>query len=68
MDQLDGLGLHYEVGFDKHDQGNLANIIVFGSVNNAPVYDFTAALRGETPRIVHRLANDAENAVFGVRG
>ena len=30
--------LEWEVGFDKRGQGKLANIIVFGSINNAPVF------------------------------
>lgn len=64
-DRLDALGLAYEVGFDKSGQGNLANIIVFGSINNAPVYDFTAALRRETPNIVRHLANAGEDSVLG---
>src|SRR5699024_6265133 len=68
MDRIDAIGLAYEIGFDKHEQGKLANIIVFGSINNDPFDDFTAALRGEIPRIVHRLGNDAETAVFGVKG
>ncbi len=64
-DQLDSGGLNYEIGFDKVGQGNLANIIVFGSINNAPVFDHTAALRRETPLILHHLGDAGEDSVFG---
>lgn len=57
--------LHYEIGFDKVGQGNLANFAAFGSVNNAPVMDHTAALQRETPRIVEKLGAAAEAAVLG---
>lgn len=63
--QIDSLGLDYKIGFTKGGQGNLAHIIVFGSVNNAPVYDFTAPLRHQTPLIVHELSGAATNSVFG---
>ena len=66
--RLDAIGLAYEIGFNKHGQGHLANIIVFGSINNAPVYNFTDALRRETPLLVNRLANAGEDAVLGGAG
>jgi hypothetical protein len=42
-------------------QGRLAHIIVYGSVNNAPVYDHTAGLRrpNPDPRDVRGTAEDA---------
>lgn len=56
--------LEYEIGFNKVRQGNLANIIVFGSVNNAPVYNFYGPLLRRTPYFVEHLARVAEDAVF----
>jgi hypothetical protein len=47
------------------DQGSLAHIIVYGSVNNAPVYDHTAALRRAAPRATNWLADVAEESVLG---
>lgn len=54
--------LDYEIGFDKQGQGNLANIVVYGSVNNAPVFDHTNSLRREVPHMVRNLADEAEDA------
>lgn len=56
--------LDHIVGFNKTGQGNLANIIVFGSVNNAPVYNFYGPLIRRTPFFVEHLARIAEAAVF----
>lgn len=55
----------YEIGFNKVGQGNLANIAAFGSVNNAPVFDHTAALRRETPHVIQKLAEAAEDEALG---
>lgn len=63
----DRLGLSWEVGFKRHGQGKLAHIIVFGSVNNAPVYEFHGPLRKKTPEMLRRLGADAEDAVLGGR-
>lgn len=57
--------LELEAGIEKVGAGKLAHIIVFGSVNNAPVYDHTAALRRTTPYAVNVLADVAEDAVLG---
>jgi len=46
-------------------QGSLAHIIVYGSVNNLPVYDHTAALRRSTPEILEMFADAAEESVLG---
>lgn len=46
-------------------QGRLAHIIVYGSVNNGPVYDHTAALRRTEPAAVRALADAAEESVLG---
>lgn len=64
-DVTDYIGLAFEVGFDKVDQGELAHIIVFGSVNNAPVYDFHGPLVRETPRLANDLGDDAYASVLG---
>lgn len=59
----------YEIGVDKNsDQGPLAHILAFGSVNNAPVVDKNAALRRELPIIQEHLADAAEESVLGRRG
>ena len=65
-DRTDTLGLAYEIGFDKQEQGNLANIIVFGSINNAPVYDFYGALYAEALGLVNKLAAAGQESVLGV--
>lgn len=57
--------LELEVGFDKEGQGELANIIVFGSINNGPVYDFRARQRAAIPAIVDDFADMAEDSVLG---
>lgn len=54
-----------EAGIEKKGAGKLAHIIVFGSVNNAPVYDHTAALRRTTPFALNALADVAEDSVLG---
>lgn len=46
-------------------QGRLAHIIVYGSVNNLPVYDHTAALRRSTPAILEMFAGDVEDSTLG---
>ena len=56
--------LDYVVGFHKSGQGNLANIIVFGSINNAPVYNFYGPLTRRTPFFVEHLARVCEAGVF----
>lgn len=63
----DHLGpLHYEIGFDKVGQGNLAVFAVYGSVNNAPVMPTPYALAlPELREIERHLANEAEDAVLG---
>ncbi len=66
-ERIDTLGLHYEIGFDKAGQGKLANIIVFGSINNAPVYDFYGALYAETRTLASKLADAGHDSALGVR-
>jgi hypothetical protein len=46
-------------------QGRLAHIIVYGSINNTPVYDHTAGLRRATPRILERFAGQLEDDTLG---
>jgi hypothetical protein len=48
-------------------QGRLAHIIVYGSINNGPVYDHTAGLRRATPRILERFAGQLEDDTLGVK-
>lgn len=60
--------LDYEIGFNKVRQGNLANIIVFGSVNNAPVYDFYGPLTRRAPYFVEHIGRIAEDSVFSGPG
>ena len=54
-----------EVGIDNVGAGKLANIIVFGSINNAPVYDHMAGPRRALPRVERMAGNAAEDSVLG---
>jgi hypothetical protein len=65
--EYDRLGdLHYELGFNKVGQGSLANIAVYGSINNAPIMGTPAdALRVELPYILRHLGDEAAEAVLG---
>lgn len=59
----------FEIGVDKNaEQGPLANILAFGSVNNAPVVDQTASLRREMPKIQMHLGDAAEDCVLSDKG
>lgn len=61
--------LEYELGFNKVGQGNLANIAVYGSVNNAPIMGTPAdALRIELPHIMRHLGDEGADAVLGGDG
>jgi|GEM_PF-5750203 len=64
-ERRDALGLAWSIGFEREGQGELAHIIVFGSVNNAPVYNFHGPLHRQRPKIAHKLGVEAENAVLG---
>ncbi|MCB9377020.1 MAG: hypothetical protein H6515_14290 [Microthrixaceae bacterium] len=55
--------LSWEVGFNRRGQGLLANIIVGGSINNAPVYPWLGPLEREIPLLEQRLADQAEQTV-----
>ena len=65
--QLDPLGLRFEIG--ELDSGGpqwgLAAILAFGTSNNAPVVDHTAALWREAPVMLNHLGGDAADSVFG---
>jgi hypothetical protein len=66
----DRLGLlRYEIGFTKAGQGNLGNIAVYGSVNNAPVMQSPAYhAEREAEEIVRHLGDAGEDAVLGGDG
>ncbi len=58
--------LEYEVGFDKRGQGNLANILVFGSINNGPIMSSPADhARRDVPFLERDAADMAEGAALG---
>lgn len=58
--------LDYEIGFDKVGQGNLANIAVYGSINNAPVMESPEMIaRYELPEIERHLGDVGEESVLG---
>lgn len=63
-----GYAAEIGLGPKKGTQGSLAHIIAYGSVNNAPVYDHTSALRRSTPAIERMFADGAEDAVLGGDG
>lgn len=54
-----------EVGIEKKGAGKLAHIIVFGSVNNGPVYDHMAGPRRALPRVERLAGKRAEDSVLG---
>lgn len=57
-----------EIGIEYKGAGKLAHIIVYGSVNNGPVYDHMAGPRRALPGIADDLADMAEDSVLGARG
>ncbi len=57
--------LSFEIGFDKGGQGSLAHIIVYGSVNNAPVFSNLTALRRALPEIERDMADAGVKSFFG---
>jgi len=61
------VGLGFEVGIDKVGQGRLGNIAAYGTSNNAPVFDHTAAARREVPLIVNHLGDALEESALGGR-
>lgn len=54
-----------EIGIESEGAGKLAHIIVYGSVNNDPTYDHTAALRRSEPKILEMFGDTAEESVLG---
>lgn len=54
-----------EAGVEPRGSGKLWRIIVFGSTNNEPVYDHTAALRRSIPFALNALGVAAEESVLG---
>lgn len=54
-----------EVGIESKGAGKLAHIIVYGSVNNGPVYDHMAGPRRALPRVWEMLAQVGEDSVLG---
>lgn len=57
-----------EIGIENKGVGKLFHIIAYGSVNNEPVYDHTAALTRSTPPIVREFADMLEDATLGAGG
>lgn len=55
--------LHWEIGFNRVGQGNLADIIVGGSINNAPVYPWLGPFEREVPVLEQRIADAAQDVV-----
>jgi len=49
----------------KKNQGSLAHIIAYGSINNAPVYDHTAVLRRHKEDIDRMFGDDVEKSTLG---
>jgi hypothetical protein len=62
----DRLGpMAYEIGFDDEGQGELANIAVYGSVNNAPIMSSPGMhALVEMPHILRHLGDEGEEAVL----
>lgn len=58
-----------EIGYNRSAgrQGSLVWIILHGSINNAPIWDYTAAARRSTPAIEEMFAGDAQDATLGVK-
>lgn len=67
FEQRDRHGLAYEIGeLDSAGrQWGLAAILAYGTSNNAPVVDHTAALRNESGLIQKKLGDVAEDSVLG---
>jgi hypothetical protein len=61
----------YLIGFNtgsRRHQGSLAHIIVFGSVNNAPVYNFYGPITRRAVPFVEHVARIAEDSIFTTKG
>lgn len=58
-----------EIGFSpiRGTQGRLAHIILYGSINNAPVWDYTAGLRRSEPEVLELMARAGEDATLGAK-
>jgi len=56
-----------EIGIEYKGAGKLAHIIVYGSSNNAPVYDHGKALWRAIPAIEKLVADAGEGSVLGGR-
>ena len=52
-----------EVGFRKEGQGNLANILAFGTSDTPPLFDITAPLAAEVPLFMRFAAKAAAEAI-----
>ena len=57
--------LEAEIGIETGGQGSLAHIIVHGSVNNAPTYDYLAGPTRAMPQVEREYADLAEDSVLG---
>lgn len=64
-DMISPSTLEVGLGPKRGTQGSIAHIIVYGSVNNAPVYDHMAGPRRAMPRVEKAMADQAEDDVLG---
>ncbi len=60
--------LEAEIGIESKGAGKLAHLLAFGSVKNAPAYDYTAGPRRAMPEVERILADQAEESVLGGDG
>lgn len=59
--------LEGEAGFRPRNrkQGSLAHILLYGSVNNGPIYDYLAGPTRAMPKVEKTYADAAETSVLG---
>lgn len=60
--------LDHVIGFNTGGQGSLAQIVLFGTATNAPIYDFYAPFQRRIPYFVEHLARIAEDSIFSGPG
>lgn len=62
-DLTEEIGYNHSTGL----QGKLVYIILRGSINNGPIWDYTAALRRSEPRVLDLFGESTEDAVLGAK-